>query len=51
MVLGLEIRPETLDQGGLRSLKAWPQLVSLLVIVSRSASGCRCTFIIISQPF
>ncbi|MHC5162732.1 MAG: HD family phosphohydrolase [Planctomycetota bacterium] len=39
LVLGLEIRPETLDQGGLRSLKAWPQLVSLLVIVSAISIG------------
>jgi putative nucleotidyltransferase with HDIG domain len=39
LVLGLDIRPDTIDQEGLRSLKAWPQLLSLLVIVSAISVG------------
>ncbi len=39
LVLGLEIRPETIHQEGLRSLKAWPQLFSLFVIVSAISVG------------
>jgi putative nucleotidyltransferase with HDIG domain len=39
LVLGLEVRPETTPEGTLRSLKAWPQLISLLVIVSSISLG------------
>jgi putative nucleotidyltransferase with HDIG domain len=39
LVLGFEIRPETIQQEGFRSLKAWPQLISLLVIVSAISIG------------
>jgi len=39
LALGLEVRPETIQQEGLRSLKAWPQLISLLVIVSAISIG------------
>ncbi|MEN8126587.1 MAG: HDIG domain-containing metalloprotein [Planctomycetota bacterium] len=38
-VLGLEIKPDALYQKGLRSLKSWPQLLSLLVIVSTISLG------------
>ena len=39
LILGLEIRPGTIQEEGLRSLKAWPQLLSLLVIVSAISVG------------
>ena len=39
LILGLDIRPDTIHQAGLRSLKAWPQLLSLLVIVSAISIG------------
>jgi len=39
LILGLDIRPETIHQNALRSLKAWPQLLSLLVIVSAISAG------------
>ncbi len=39
LILGLDIQPETIHRAGLRSLKAWPQLLSLLVIVSAVSAG------------
>ncbi|MHC4385857.1 MAG: HDIG domain-containing metalloprotein [Planctomycetota bacterium] len=38
-VLGLEMQPDAIYQKGLRAVKAWPQLVSLLVIVSAISMG------------
>ena len=39
LVMGLEIRPDEIQQQGLRSLEAWPQLLSLLVIVAGISVG------------
>ena len=39
LLLGLQVRPDTIYQEGLRSLKAWPQLLSLLEIVSAISIG------------
>ena len=39
LLLGLQVRPNAIYQEGLRSLKAWPQLLSLLVIVSAISFG------------
>ena len=38
-VLGLEVQPDSIYQKGLRSLKTWPQLISLLVIVTTISVG------------
>ena len=38
-VLGLEMQPDAIYQKGLRAVKAWPQLISLLVIVSAISMG------------
>jgi len=39
LVLGLQVRPDAIYEQGLQSLKAWPQLLSLLVIVSAISIG------------
>ena len=39
LVLGLKIQREIIEGEGLRALKAWPQLLSLLVIVSAISVG------------
>lgn len=39
LILGLEIQPETISQNNLGSLKTWPQLIALFIIVLAISTG------------